>query len=230
MTDLKLEHQRPEGALIEAALKRAPKMSYRQLAQLANLSEGRVRQIINGYQSQAGQILTIVGPAGTVARMAEVAGVTPEEMEAAGRGDAAQSMRASVKLAASDLPALGPDKAELRSQLANWLAAPNEGGDRYPPTETLGLYSIPQLLDQLRASFAEIRDIAEATSDRNWRLRQRLHEMQSGGDGHAEDSDRRAAATKAPASGPANQPDDYGLAAYDEEHAIEDEQGHDETP
>jgi hypothetical protein len=79
----------PWGALITAALARKG-LSARAAARRAGLSEGRWRQITGGYQVVSpGVYAEVRGPAGTVARMAAVAGVTPAQLRAAGRDDAA---------------------------------------------------------------------------------------------------------------------------------------------
>jgi hypothetical protein len=89
MTSTKQEYQRPEGQLIENAL-RMKKMSGRAAAAEAGISDARWRQIVNGYMSAGeGQALTVVGPPDTVARMARVVGVTPDQLRDAGRADAA---------------------------------------------------------------------------------------------------------------------------------------------
>lgn len=80
----------PWGALISAALAREG-ISARAGARRAGLSEGRWRQITSGYQVVSpGVYAQVRGPAGTLARMAAVVGVTPEQLRAAGRDDAAQ--------------------------------------------------------------------------------------------------------------------------------------------
>lgn len=84
--------QPPEGQLIAAALKRM-KMSQREAARRADISEGRWRQIVNGYQTVSGSHVPVRGPADTVARMAHVALITPEQLEDAGRPDAAEELR-----------------------------------------------------------------------------------------------------------------------------------------
>ncbi len=80
----------PWGALITAALT-SEGISAREAARRAGLSEGRWRQITGGYQVVSPGIYAEVrGPAATVARMAAVAGVTPAQLRAAGRDDAAK--------------------------------------------------------------------------------------------------------------------------------------------
>ena len=85
--------QRPEGALIEKALRNSG-LSIRQAADAAGLSEGRWRQITAGYQSLgSGQYRAVVGPAKRIARMAQVVGLSPQQLERAGRADAAKELR-----------------------------------------------------------------------------------------------------------------------------------------
>lgn len=85
--------QPPEGRLISASLKRTG-LSARKAADLAGISEGRWRQIVNGYQTpSAGVHIQVSGPADTVARMARVVGVTRAELINAGREDAADALQ-----------------------------------------------------------------------------------------------------------------------------------------
>jgi transcriptional regulator with XRE-family HTH domain len=80
----------PWGALITAALA-SEGISAREAARRAGLSEGRWRQITGGYQVVSpGVYAQVRGPAGTLARMAAVTGVTPAQLRAAGREDAAK--------------------------------------------------------------------------------------------------------------------------------------------
>lgn len=79
----------PWGALISATLAGAG-LSAREAARRAGLSEGRWRQITAGYQVvRPGVYEQVRGPAGTLARMAAVVGVTPRQLREAGRDDAA---------------------------------------------------------------------------------------------------------------------------------------------
>jgi hypothetical protein len=88
--------QRPEpppwGTLITAGIRRAG-LSAREAARRAGISEGRWRQITGGYQVVSpGVYAQVRGPASTVAKMAAVAGVTPAQLEKAGRPDAAAAL------------------------------------------------------------------------------------------------------------------------------------------
>ena len=86
--------QPPEGRLIAVAQKRS-RLSIRKAAELAGMSDARWRQIVNGYQIVSGGLrIPVRGPAETLARMAQAVGVTAEQLEEAGREDAAEELRA----------------------------------------------------------------------------------------------------------------------------------------
>ena len=85
----------PEGVLIESA-RGAAKLSVREAARRAGISEGWWRQVARGYQSLSGGAFGIVRdvPADTIARMARAAGVEPEQLAVEGqRPDAAEALR-----------------------------------------------------------------------------------------------------------------------------------------
>jgi hypothetical protein len=72
------------------------KLSAREAARRAGISEGRWRQIAGGYQVvSAGVYAPVRGPAETLARMAAVVGVTPAQLTEAGRPDAARALASS---------------------------------------------------------------------------------------------------------------------------------------
>ena len=81
-----------EAALIEAARKRA-RLSVREAARQAGLSDARWRQITSGYQSVSGSHIPVKAPADTLARMAQVLHITAEELVEVGREDAAKALR-----------------------------------------------------------------------------------------------------------------------------------------
>jgi hypothetical protein len=117
--------QPPEGALIKAAQKRIGK-SARKAAREAGISEGRWRQIVDGYQSvSTGLYAPVRGPAHTVARMATAVGLTPAELEAAGRSDVADAMRQAESAKPVPLPDFGdiPDPTPTEAVMLNYLAA-----------------------------------------------------------------------------------------------------------
>jgi transcriptional regulator with XRE-family HTH domain len=94
--------QRPEGRLIGLAQKRS-RLSQRQAAKRAGMSEARWRNIVSGYQSvSAGVYIPVRGPAETVARMAQVVGVTPKQLAEAGREDAAEELRDLAAISGED--------------------------------------------------------------------------------------------------------------------------------
>lgn len=85
--------QLPEGELVARAQKRLD-LSSRKAAPLAGISEGRWRQIVNGYQNVgSGVYAPVRAPADTLARMAHVVGVTAQQLDEAGRPDAAEELR-----------------------------------------------------------------------------------------------------------------------------------------
>ena len=81
--------QPPEGKLIADAANRLD-LSIREAARRAGISYGRWRQITQGYQNVSpGEYAVVHAPARTVAKMAAVVGVTPDQLTEAGREDAA---------------------------------------------------------------------------------------------------------------------------------------------
>lgn len=84
--------QTPEGRLIEEVTK-ASGRSIRSLAANAGMSDARWRQIMKGFQSgPGGEPVRVVAPAKTLARMATVLRLKPEEVAGSGRTDAAELM------------------------------------------------------------------------------------------------------------------------------------------
>jgi hypothetical protein len=69
-------------------------MSKRHAAELAGMSEGRWRQLEAGGVRHRGHWETETAPAPTLARMAQAAGVTRDELRACGREDAAAELAA----------------------------------------------------------------------------------------------------------------------------------------
>lgn len=85
-----LPEQRPEGKLIQDALK-ASGRSIRQVAPLADISEARWRQLVQGWMPTGPkETKAQKAPAATLARMAQAAGVTAQQLTDAGRQDAAE--------------------------------------------------------------------------------------------------------------------------------------------
>jgi transcriptional regulator with XRE-family HTH domain len=134
----------PWGALITAALRQAG-LSAREAARRAGLSEGRWRQITSGYQVvSAGSYAPVRGPAATLARMAAVAGITPAQLEQAGRADAAAILAASPAADAGDailrrVREMNTDQArELLATIAVQLGVTLGGDDAAEPARRYG--------------------------------------------------------------------------------------------
>lgn len=97
----------PEGRLLAEALERSG-LSIREASRRAKISYGRWRQIATGVQnSSPGEWAKVVGPARTVARMAQVVNVTADQMAEAGREDVAQILREGAARHLSALPSDG---------------------------------------------------------------------------------------------------------------------------
>lgn len=83
--------QPPAEALLIAAKReaRVPRLSGREAARRAGISETRWRQLESGVIRVKGTDYPEMAPAETLARMAQAVGATPEELAGAGRKDAA---------------------------------------------------------------------------------------------------------------------------------------------
>jgi plasmid maintenance system antidote protein VapI len=112
----------PEGILLGEALKRSG-LSARAAAKRAGMSDNRWHQIVKGYQPVGRGVFAPVrdAPADTVARMALVVGVTPEQLAEAGRDDAAEQLRKMPAPTAAGEPD-EPTVAELAAQVAELTA------------------------------------------------------------------------------------------------------------
>ncbi|MGJ6980032.1 helix-turn-helix domain-containing protein [Aestuariimicrobium soli] len=144
----------PEGRLIKARLDES-RTSQRALASKVDMSEGRVRQIIKGYQSVGGQRIAVSAPAETIMRLALELDITPDELRAASRDDAADLLqqildhrfprigerqeRASSKEFKSSMADVDAITAEMQA----WLVTDT---DEDPPSGILTFYSDEQLL------------------------------------------------------------------------------------
>lgn len=96
--------QPPESELIERLRKDAtPKLSMREAARRAGISDGRWRQIIKGFKQETADVrVPVKGPADTIARMAQVVGATVDQLRDAGRDDAAAELDRLLNAPESD--------------------------------------------------------------------------------------------------------------------------------
>lgn len=82
----------PEAPLIDAA-RRQRRITVRELARQARISEALWRQIVSGYESLgAGQYREVRAKPETLARIALALGLTPEQLTRVGREDAATAL------------------------------------------------------------------------------------------------------------------------------------------
>jgi len=108
----------PEGNLIKRALA-ASGISQREAARRAGISDTRWRQIVTGYQAVGGTKASFRSPDDTLARMAYVVAVTPEELEEADREGAANALRA-LQARQAELASTLPADAQARVE-ERWL-------------------------------------------------------------------------------------------------------------
>ena len=144
----------PEGQLIKRAVELSP-YSQREVAELADLSEARLRQIMSGSQSMGGgQYAKVTAPSMTLARISDVVGVTPERLREVGRVDAAADLEEIIKVRD-----LGPAAAAWIGgevgveEVRAWLNDPHAVDDG-PPVGFLQVYTdealVGELLDRLQ--------------------------------------------------------------------------------
>jgi len=150
------KQQRPEGALIAAAIDAAPGVSRRTVADVVGMSEARARQIINGYASAGrGQTVEVVAPAATLAKIALAVGLDEAELERAGRRDAADAMREQREARHGQGITLHTDRyMQAHDTLRRWLDDDGEDAEMHPPTDTLWLWTPRQLAENLAEQVA----------------------------------------------------------------------------
>lgn len=84
----------PEAQLIHDRREAPPKMSKRQAADRAGMSEGRWRQLEAGGYLRRGRWSDEISPPATLAKMARAVGVTEAELRALGKEEAAAELAA----------------------------------------------------------------------------------------------------------------------------------------
>lgn len=139
-----------EAVLIKEALRRA-RLSGREAAKRAGLSETRWRQIVNGYQDVGGVRIPVTAPDETLVRMAQVVSLTSDQLRHAGRSIAADLLDelAAPPTAASTPGASGGDAQveaitallatltpEARDQVLSRFG--HQAADRTAPADTPG--------------------------------------------------------------------------------------------
>lgn len=88
------EHEAPPEAVLIEQRRAALGISIADAAKTATISESRWRQITKGFQQATPDTrIPVTAPARTLARMARAVGATADELDAAGRGDAADILR-----------------------------------------------------------------------------------------------------------------------------------------
>ncbi|MEH0579013.1 helix-turn-helix transcriptional regulator [Streptomyces sp. B21-108] len=103
----------PEAVLIKEALRRV-RLSGREAAKRAGMSETRWRQIVNGYQDVGGVRIAVSAPDETLTRMAQVVGLTSDQLRHADRATAAELLD---ELAGPPTPASTPGAPASNAQV-----------------------------------------------------------------------------------------------------------------
>lgn len=127
----------PEAELIRCKREAPPRMSKRRAASLIGISEGWWRQLEAGGRWYRGRWEPQAGSAATIARMARAVGVTAEELDDAGRGDAAAEFRAAEPATPredSTVPAGTMEELRAAVRRVEEIAARIEG-QRKPPDD-----------------------------------------------------------------------------------------------
>lgn len=151
----------PEGVLIAAALKDA-RISVREAARRAGMSDGWWRQIVNGYQSLSGGAFGVVrAPAETLARMAQVVGLTPRQLADAGRDDAAPVLQEILRRERDP----GPDDAPRAADAEGSVPVPGRRDTRRLPILYAGVDEA-RLAPFLEAVEAQVRAATPADGRR----------------------------------------------------------------
>lgn len=104
----------PAEAVLIEQLRSAliPRLSMRSAAKKAGLSEGRWRQIENGFsQLGGGNQMPVKAPAETLARMAWVVGAAPSQLNEVGREDAGQALLALIHKPPTQRPEATQDES-----------------------------------------------------------------------------------------------------------------------
>lgn len=121
----------PEGRLLEQLRKsHRPRLSMRKAADRAGLSEGRWRQIENGYQTvTAGQQIAVRAPAETLAHLVHALGGNRDQLADVGREDAAVEFDEIAPIEDRPLPpgvADSPERVAKREHVRYLRALANE--------------------------------------------------------------------------------------------------------
>ena len=172
-----------EGVLIEAA-RRDARLSVREAARRAGISEGWWRQVVRGYQSLSGGEHGIVRdvPAETVAKMARATDrITPERMETEGqRPDAAELMRRparpEIPFDDGDPVGLHPWRQQVLREVyaAVGIASRLGPGELPDPSELPGAEATLAMLPPSRRPFRSVQVEADTWDDTELLLNERV--------------------------------------------------------
>lgn len=146
----------PEAALIKTALK-SRRLTARAAARQAGIGEARWYQIMRGSQTVSGTTARVVAPPDTLARMAQVVGVTPEQLDEVGRTDAAEELRTLATEQPATTPADNDGDPRLRALTAVWRTLTPAERDR----ELRRLQREQESADDAEPPYADLSDPEE---------------------------------------------------------------------
>lgn len=172
-----------ERNVLAAALK-ASGMSARQAAAKMDMSDTRLRQIINGYQPMGrGRQVAVIAPADTLARIAITLNISADELEKAERLDAANELRARLR----ELASWGDDSASVIDAIRDWAEDPANG---IAPDDALRFFDDSALLGELQRRLDRLRELARGEDGHgNWDASSTSNVINiEGGDGNADDT------------------------------------------
>lgn len=146
----------PLGELLEKArLAQRPKLSQNAVAKAADTSSTTYRRIIRGVSRFGGQDVPFDGSADTVASIARVLGVTPEQLEEVGRGDAADELRELLETARTEMARRGQVKMTARGTASFDEGAGEDDDDEKLQRATQLLAEGMALLEEIRRARRE---------------------------------------------------------------------------
>lgn len=159
------DHEAPPEARLIAERRESlrPKLSQNGAAAKIGLSGNRWRQIEKGYSTPTAGVRTrVIAPAETLARMAEVVGISPIELEAVGRHDAAYALNETRRRLGAGLKSLIPERAE------DGLVAPRpqEPFDEFQATDAVladtwrEAHDLAAVIREMDSPPEELRDVA----------------------------------------------------------------------
>ncbi|MEN3225204.1 helix-turn-helix domain-containing protein [Mycolicibacterium porcinum] len=176
--------QPPEAEFLERLRTAAkPSLSVRAAAKEAGISDSRWRQIIKGYRQETKDLrIPVRAPADTLARMATVVQASPEELDAVGRSDAADIMRAAADRTMSALDEQEP-KPETPAETASVKALGNPAA-RYISEHPMLVDGVS--IEELAERFKTLLDMVDNSQATHQAMTQLARQLEAATDNNPE--------------------------------------------